>query len=346
MRIIVAGGRGFFGRTITELLRDDGLRPLVASRGPGADVECNVEDARSLRAALRSGDVVIDTVGPFQDRSTTLVEAACEVGFDVVDLSDSIAYARKVWDLKPRIDAAGVRVLTACSAMSAISAALVRQSGFAEPVRVTGFIAPASRHSANSATGASLLRSVGQPIEVLRDGELVTQVGWLDRRTIEVSPPLGQIRGHMFETVDSFLLPKVWPTIRTAEFFVDSRVPGLNGMFTLAAHAAPLRRLMERFQSFGLVVARRFGASTGGLAYEIECSSGAVRRFVLATSDRAYRIAAVPAVLAAHNIAMGRFPRRGMVSCDHLVAADELFRYLSDRAVDLGTLEGRRCNSS
>jgi hypothetical protein len=294
-----------------------------------------VEDAASLRTALRPGDIVIDTVGPFQDRSTVLVEAAVELGCDVIDLSDSIVYARKIWDLKARIDAAGVRVLTACSAMSAISAALVRRSGFTEPVRVTGSIAPASRHSANSATGASLLRSVGQAIEVLRDGRLVTRTGWLDRRSIDLPPPLGPVSGHLFETVDSFLLPKVWPTLRTSEFYVDSRVPGLNRLFTLAAHAAPLRRLMARWQSVGLMVARRFGASAGGLAYEIEGPGGAVRRFVLATSDRAYRIAAVPAVLAAQDIAADRFPRCGLVACDELVAPDELFRYLSDRAVQV-----------
>jgi len=42
------------------------------------------------------------------------------------------------------------------------------------------------------------------------------------------------------------------------------RVAGLNATFTLAAHVPLFHRLMERFQSFGLVVARRFGASTGG----------------------------------------------------------------------------------
>jgi hypothetical protein len=264
-----------------------------------------------------------------------LVEAAIEIGFDCVDLSDSIAYARKVWEMKPRIDAAAVRVLTACSAMSAISAALVRHTGFTEPVRVTGFIAPSSRHAANSATGASLLRSVGQPIEVLRDGRMVTRIGWLERRMLNLPPPIGRIDGHLFESVDSFLLPKVWPSLSTSEFFVDSRVPGLNGAFTLAAHAPAFRRLVERYQSFGLVLARRFGASAGGLCYEIEGPGGAVVRATLATSDRAYRIGATPAVLAARNIAGDRFERRGLISCDELVAPEELFRYLSDRGVQV-----------
>jgi hypothetical protein len=337
MRIIVAGGRGFFGRAIIELLRADGLAPLAASRSPDAEVVLNVEDRASLLAALRPDDVVIDTVGPFQDRSAALVEAAIETGFHVIDLSDSIAYARRIWAMKPRIDAAGIRVLTACSAMSAISAALVRHAGIPEPVRVTGFIAPASRHSANSATGASLLRSVGQPIEVLRDGQLVTRIGWLDRRTIDLPPPLGRIHGHLFEAVDSFLLPKVWSSIRTSDYFVDSRVPGLNAAFTLAAHAPTFRRLMERYQSYGLVLARGLGASVGGLAYEIERTNGSVVRYSLATSDRAFRIAAVPAVLAARNLNDDRFKPRGLISCDQLIAHDELFSHLAELNVQVET---------
>jgi len=43
---------------------------------------------------LRPADIMIDTVGPFQDRSTVLIEAAIEIGFDCTDLSDSIAHAR------------------------------------------------------------------------------------------------------------------------------------------------------------------------------------------------------------------------------------------------------------
>jgi hypothetical protein len=148
-----------------------------------------------------------------------------------------------------------------------------------------------------------------------------------------VPAPLGRIRGHLFETVDSFLLPKVWPSLLTSEFFVDSRVPGLNAAFTIGGHVPLLRRLMERFQSVGLVVARRFGASTGGLGWEIEGPGGAIMRFALATADRAYRIGASPAVMAAAKMAGDRFAHRGLVACDELVGAEELFRYLSDQDI-------------
>jgi hypothetical protein len=338
MRIIVAGGRGFFGRTVVQLLSDQGFTPLVGSRGPGADISLNLEDEASLRAVLQRGDILIDTVGPYQDRSTKLIEAAIEIGFDCIDLSDSIAYVRKVWCLKPRIDAAGIRVFTACSSMSALSAALVYRTGMTDPMRVSGFIAPSSRYAANSATGESLLRSVGQPIEVLYDRSLVTRVGWLQRRTIDLPLPVGRVRGHLFETVDSFLLPMVWPSIAVSDFYVDSRVPGLNMAFTAAAYLAPLRRLMQRYQSLGLTMARRFGAIAGGLGYEIEGVDGRIVRFALATSDRAYRIAAAPAVLAARSIASDRQKIQGLLPCDQLVAPHELFRYLAELGIHVEQL--------
>ena len=88
-RILVAGGFGFFGSAVVAALRAEGLAPLVASRRVGADIVMDVEDREGISRSLRSGDVVIDAVGPFQQRSMRLVEAAAAMGFDLVDLADS-----------------------------------------------------------------------------------------------------------------------------------------------------------------------------------------------------------------------------------------------------------------
>src|SRR5260370_30049982 len=101
-RIVVAGGLGFFGRTAAERLRADGAQPLIAARRPGADLRLDVEDPASLRAALRPGDVVLDIVGPFQDRTTALAEAVLEIGCDLVDIADSRAYVAPLYALRAR----------------------------------------------------------------------------------------------------------------------------------------------------------------------------------------------------------------------------------------------------
>ena len=123
-RIVVIGGTGLFGGAAVELLRAEGVAPLVAARraardsGRPPDLRLDAEDPAALRAALLPGDVVLDAAGPFQERSAALVEAALDVGGDVIDLSDSLGHFLKIDALRPRIEAKGIRVLTSCSSVT------------------------------------------------------------------------------------------------------------------------------------------------------------------------------------------------------------------------------------
>ena len=154
-RIVVLGGNGFFGGLIVERLRAAGLEPLIASRSSEMRIDANDRDV--LRAQLRQRDLVIDAAGPFQTRNSALVEVAQKVGFDVIDLSDSADYSMLVLQYEAPIAAAGIRVLTACSSLSTVSAAVVGMSGISQPRRVTAYLRPASRKTANTASIASFL---------------------------------------------------------------------------------------------------------------------------------------------------------------------------------------------
>lgn len=320
-RLVVLGGRGFFGAAAVDLLREHGLSPRVAARRPGADLQIDAERP----AGLQAGDVVIDAAGPFQGRTTALVEDAIRVGYDVIDLSDSLAYAQKLLALRPAIDAAGIRVLTGCSSVSAVSAAMVRRSGIREPVRVTGFLAPAVRFTAHAGAGGSLLGSVGRRIRVRREGRLIERRGWIDSRSFDFPPPLGRVRGNLFETADSVLLPAVWPGLRTADFFVYTNLPGLNAALAAAARWPSIRAFVERRQAIGMALARRWGSPSGMLAFEIE-GDGRIARAAVTGPGRAYLTPVVPAVLAARAILEGRFEPRGWVPADRQADPDELVR--------------------
>src|SRR5216683_1912708 len=76
------------------------------------------------------------------------------------------------------LDAAGPFQSRTTALVTAVSAALVRLSGVAQPARVSVFLAPASRATANPATIRSFLASVGKPVTVRRDARLVPQAGW------------------------------------------------------------------------------------------------------------------------------------------------------------------------
>src|SRR5439155_1719737 len=159
--VVVVGGTGFFGRAAAERLRSHGVRAVLASRRAGAELRVDVESRASMKTALKPYDVVLDAAGPFQARTTALIEAAIETGFDVVDLSDSLRYAERVADLRLRIEAAGVRVLTSCSSVSAVGAAAIRLSGVEKPVRLDVVLRPATRDTAHRATARALCRLFG-----------------------------------------------------------------------------------------------------------------------------------------------------------------------------------------
>ncbi len=334
-RIVAVGGRGFFGSAAVELLRAEGLAPLVASRRLGADLVLDPEDRSSIDVALRPEDIVLDAAGPFQDRTTALVEAALESGFDVIDISDSLEYAARILSLRERIGRAGIRVLTSSSAMSAVSAALVGESGIPEPVRASGFLAPSARRSARSGVARSLLRSLGRPIRVRRGGDLVTARGWQESRAFALPPPLDPARGRLFESADSVLLPEVWPSLRTVEFYVHTNVAGLDLSLAAAARWRPASELASKLAPLCLPLARLLGRSRGWLAQEVEAADGRVARSCLWSEERAYTIALAPCVLAraVHRLRPLR-RRTGLVPVDRQVEPAELFAYLRARGVE------------
>ena len=337
--MIVAGGTGFFGAALVGLLQSEGLQPLLAARHGAVDLRLDVEDSASLRSVLRPGDLVLDAVGPFQGRSTALVEAALEIGFDLIDLSDSLDYSESLVGLEARIARSGIRVLTACSSISVGSAALIRLSRIEYPVAASGYLVPAARHVAWPGTGNSLLNSVGRTIRVWQDGGLVAKRGWTEARQFEFPPPLGTTTGYLFESADALMLPRIWPGLRAVDFFVSSNVPGFNAVFQAAARWKWFRALVVRMTPLGLAMARRIGGRIGCLAYEIQAVDGRRARLGLIGPDRSYLTPVAPMVLAAKRIAAGRFEPGSLVPADQQVETVELIEYLATLGVKLVRLE-------
>ena len=333
-RIVVIGGTGFFGRAAVELLHAEGMAPLVAARGTGRDggsppdLRVDAEDPDSLRRTLQAGDIVLDAAGPFQQRSAALIEAALEAGCDVIDLSDSLGHYLKIDALRTQIEAKGIRVLTSCSSVTTLLAALVHGSGVKEPARVSVYLSPASRVTATAGTSGALRHSLGRPIRILRGGSLVAARGWGESRVFLMPPPIGRARGYLIESIHAATLPRIFPTLRDADFWVDSRVPGLNWILSVLARAPALAAKLPRGGGRSMFLARRFGSTAGGMLFEMEDESGAVTQARVFAARRSYLAAVAPAVLAIRAIASGRFPEKGLVPHDRHVDPDELIAYL------------------
>ncbi|MBI5365773.1 MAG: hypothetical protein HZA54_01945 [Planctomycetes bacterium] len=334
-RIVVLGGLGLFGAAAVELLRAAGAAPLVAARRAGADLRADAEDPGSLRAALAPGDVIVDAAGPFQARTTALVETALQLGCDVIDLSDALDYSERLRLLAPRIAAAGLRVLNSCSSFSAVSAAAIQLSGIAAPVRLTAFLAPAVRHAARAGVTASLLASVGRPVRIRANARIESRPGWLEARSFPMPEPIGLVRGRLFETADAVTLPACRPTLADIRCFVDTRIPGANAALAVAARFPPARWAVRATWRLGLPLARLLSPSGGGLGFEIAGPDGRIERLSFVGHDRAHLTAVVPAVLAAYALAAGRFPAVGLIPADRLVDPQELVAGLARVGVEL-----------
>ena len=333
-RIIVLGATGFFGRLAVERLRAEGLAPLTASRRGGLELLLDAEVPAALRSVLREGDLVLDAAGPFQQRSTALVEAATDIGVDVIDISDSLAYAARVRELRDRIDRAGIRVLNGCSAVSAVSAAMISVSGVTNPVRVSIFLAPAARRTANPATTSSLMDSLGRPIRVLSEGRLATRRGWTRSRTFSWRSDQHRRRGYLTESADAILLPEAWPSLREVDFWVDTQVPAVNRTLASTVGIPGAARLARRLAPVGSVVAKWFGSAAGEFGIEVEGGDGMAASCLLSSARNSYQVAIAPAILAACAIVAGSFLARGLVRADQQVDATALIDYLAGLGVD------------
>jgi hypothetical protein len=311
VRRVVVIGAGFFGRVIARRLADVGITPVVASRTRG-DLRLDVEDRGSLAAVLQPHDVVVDTAGPFQTRSTALVEIAIERGCDVVDLSDALGYARAVLALHRRAAAAGVRIFTSCSAVATVAASAIRASDATAPDTCDLFLAPASADTGNPATVRAFLASVD----------------WSRSREF----PADRRRGYRVESAAAALLPRSWPSLRWVDFWVDPNAPFAVRSLALASRLGLTRALSAVAPISARLVGRREGS------FSVAISEGGRYSLTrLAAPRGSYLIAAEPAVLATESLAGGSEAPVGVVPSHAQVDPAALFDRLRALGVDVRT---------
>jgi hypothetical protein len=330
MRRVIVLGAGLFGRTIAERLTAVGVPALLASRH-GPDLRLDAEDEGSLRATLGAGDVVVDTAGPWPARTTRLAMVAMRLGCDVVDLSESLAWCDRILALAERIASSATRYYPACSAVAAVAAECMRESGMATPLEVDLFLAPASAETASPGAVRGFTGSLGLPVRTLRDGELVVVRGYRDHCAF----PGSRRRGGLVESAASVLLPRSWSSLRRAELWVDPNAPLARRALSLAARVAPIaalvRAIAPRIGSAG--IGRRDGTFAVSVRDETRTAS-----YVFSSPRRSYLIAVEPAVIVAEALARGASPASGIVLPHAQVEPHVLFPRLAGLGIDIAEM--------
>ena len=327
MRRVIVVGSGLFGLVIASRLAQRGIAPLVAARS-GHDLQLDAEDEASIRATLRSGDVIVDAAGPFALRTTRLVRVALERGCDVLDIAESLAWSEAIVALGQRAVDAGISLYPACSAIAAVAGACVRASALASPTEVDLYLAPASADTASSGTAHGLLASVGRPIRTLRDGHLRPVRGYVEQRAF----PGRRRRGGIVEHAGAVLLPRSWPSIRRAEFWVDPNAPLARVGLAAAARVPALGALARMV---GPVIGPGPMARHDG-EFAVEVRDGARQRSYVFSAERfSYLVAVEPAVIAAEALARGSSRQAGVILPQAQVDPEELFTRLRGLHIDI-----------
>ena len=337
-RVVILGGQGQFGSEAARQLQQRGIQTLIGSRRPGSDLQIDANNAEMVQAALQAGDIVLDSAGPFQNRNAVLVDQAIAQGFDLVDLNDSLAYAQLLGTRREQAEQAGVRIMSSSSSVSVLAALAVQKSGIARPIRISSFLVPASRHTAHLGSARSLIASLGRPITFWNEGRLEQSPGWRNCRTFPMPPPLGVVTGWQFESADAHYLPQIWPSLEHVSMYIDTNTKGMNQLLRMASRSSFTRWILSSGARPGSWLARRFGATASGLGYEISGREGEPARLALVATDRGYRSAVAPAVLAIERLVKGDPIHAGIVLPHEHLASESLHAYLAEMGLHLRSI--------
>ncbi|MGC5700835.1 saccharopine dehydrogenase NADP-binding domain-containing protein [Pseudomonas sp. NFXW11] len=210
LRVLVVGGYGNFGSIVCRYLsRMPGVQLLISGRDPhklaakvaalqaeGAE-HCQGWCGDALGAhwvpALKNLGVhwVVHTGGPFQGQSYAVARGCIEAGVNYCDLADCRQFVRGIGTLDEAARAAGVTLLSGCSSVPTLSAAIIdeHRERFSRIERIEHGISSSAKMPGLS-TIQGVLAYAGKPILQLKDGQPHPVIGW-QGLTLRKLPRLG-----------------------------------------------------------------------------------------------------------------------------------------------------------
>jgi len=200
LRVMVVGGYGNFGSIVSRhLVVMPGVKLVISGRdtqklqrkvdelkaqsGTVCESWCGDAMGAGFKSVLGLMNIqlVIHTGGPFQGQAYVVAESCIDAGVNYCDLSDSRAFVTGISALDARAKQAGVAVLSGCSSVPTLSAALIDQQRhrFKRIDSIEHGISSSAKMPGLS-TVEGVLAYAGRPIKQLRDGRVHEVLGWQD----------------------------------------------------------------------------------------------------------------------------------------------------------------------
>ncbi|MGX9567891.1 saccharopine dehydrogenase family protein [Pseudomonas sp. CFBP 5748] len=199
-RVLVVGGYGNFGSIVCRHLAVmPGIELVLSGRDPKkllrkvaelntqsgtvCDSWCGDAMGPEFKSVLGSMNIqlVIHTGGPFQGQSYAVAESCIDAGVNYCDLSDSRAFVTGIGALDARAKQAGVAILSGCSSVPTLSAAIIDQQRYRfKRIDSIEHGISSSAKMPGLSTVEGVLAYAGKPIKQLRNGQVHEVLGWQD----------------------------------------------------------------------------------------------------------------------------------------------------------------------
>ncbi|PBP51152.1 saccharopine dehydrogenase [Pseudomonas syringae] len=198
-RVLVIGGYGNFGSLIcNHLVMMPHIDLVISGRDPRKLAEkvaalqtlggrfCEswcvdiLQDGAGTELGELGIDLLIHTAGPFQGQSYTVARHCIEAGVNYCDLADCRPFVAGIATLDAQAREAGVSVLSGCSSVPTLSAAIIDQhrQRFLRIDSIEHGISSAAKMPGLS-TVRGVLANAGRPIRQLRNGKVHDVYGWM-----------------------------------------------------------------------------------------------------------------------------------------------------------------------
>lgn len=231
-RILLLGATGYTGELTARSLLAHGAEPVLLGRNPGClralstelggvpTAIADVSDPGSLLRALKAGDVLISTVGPFLKYGRTAVQVAATMGVHYLDSTGEGPFIREVFERwGPLAEKNGVALLPAFGydfVPGALAGALaLEQAGpHATALEIAYFTAGVNP---SSGTRASTVRVLLEENHTYAGGEIRMEPAGSHIRRFAID---GASRtAASVPAAEHFGLPQTYPYLRDIDVF-------------------------------------------------------------------------------------------------------------------------------
>ena len=364
-RVVVLGGYGLFGaRIVRTLAHDADLQLIVAGRDAAkaqrlcdelaaSDAAARVSpfaldvDAADFtdRLAALSPQLVVHTVGPFQQRDHAVARIALALGAHYVDLADGRDFVTGFDALDATARAAGRWAVSGASSVPGLSGAVVAAllDRFDRLDAVETAISPGNRTPRGLATTRAILGYVGRPYPLLAGGRWRHVHGWQSLRRLRI-PGVGVRWFARCEVPDLSVLPARHPGLRDCDFRAGLELRRMHFGLWLASWAvrAGVVRDLARHSPALLASSEHWldeGSDIGVMQIELrgrghDGRAMHLRWRLIAANGDGPQVPATAAVVLARKLARGELPGSGARACLDLFTLDEFLDALDGYAID------------